>query len=224
VRATAEMLAAGREKQSSPRVSDVWLAMLKAAPQPLAQDGDKYEHLGDLSAVEPWHRVPMVCDKCMVSWEGCWDNYQCPRCGEGELPWNPDQSADEALEAFDVIERWMGERSTLPAGIVAMPRERAIVRQALRQQSRVPDDPPDPESGLKPCPFCGGEPSGDEALADADAALEAANEIMADLSRRRGLRQELEQVDGDVRREIRNTFALTIRRHIERALKRHGEG
>ena len=46
----------------------------------------EYEYLGDLSAVEPWHVRHMECSDCMVSWGGCWDNFQCPKCGEGELP------------------------------------------------------------------------------------------------------------------------------------------
>ncbi len=46
----------------------------------------KYEHLGDLSATPPWHSRHMTCEPCRVSWTGCWDNFQCPRCGQGELP------------------------------------------------------------------------------------------------------------------------------------------
>ena len=47
----------------------------------------EYKYLGNFSAVDPAYSVLMSCDKCEVSWTGCWDNYQCPRCGEGELPW-----------------------------------------------------------------------------------------------------------------------------------------
>jgi hypothetical protein len=47
---------------------------------------DGYRDYGDLSAVEPWARVSMTCERCKVRWYGCWDNYQCPECGEGELP------------------------------------------------------------------------------------------------------------------------------------------
>ena len=43
-------------------------------------------YLGDLSACEPWAAVGMSCAACNVSWTGCWDNFQCPKCGEGELP------------------------------------------------------------------------------------------------------------------------------------------
>lgn len=49
-------------------------------------DAQGYEYLGDFSATPPWFSVSMQCDNCKVSWTGCWDNYQCPRCGEGELP------------------------------------------------------------------------------------------------------------------------------------------
>ena len=48
----------------------------------------KYKYLGNFSATEPWHDVPMQCDDCEVSWTGCWDNFQCPQCGNGELPNN----------------------------------------------------------------------------------------------------------------------------------------
>lgn len=51
-------------------------------------DGE-YQYLGNLAACEPWAAVGMSCDKCKVDWTGCWDNYQCPKCGEGELPWRP---------------------------------------------------------------------------------------------------------------------------------------
>jgi hypothetical protein len=45
-----------------------------------------YEYLGDLSATPPWHSRSMACHNCRVSWTGCWDNFQCPKCGMGELP------------------------------------------------------------------------------------------------------------------------------------------
>ncbi len=45
-----------------------------------------YKYLGDFSATPPEHSRAMSCDDCMVSWTGCWDNFQCPKCGEGELP------------------------------------------------------------------------------------------------------------------------------------------
>ena len=55
----------------------------------------KYEHLGDLSATPPWHSRHMTCEPCRVSWTGCWDNFQCPKCGQGELP-NDAAPYDEA--------------------------------------------------------------------------------------------------------------------------------
>lgn len=48
-----------------------------------------YTYLGDLSSVEPWNVRQMFCDVCMVSWGGCWDAFECPKCGAGELPWHP---------------------------------------------------------------------------------------------------------------------------------------
>lgn len=47
---------------------------------------EEYEYLGNFSATEPWHTQEMRCDNCKVRWGGCWDNFQCPKCGEGELP------------------------------------------------------------------------------------------------------------------------------------------
>lgn len=54
----------------------------------ILKDTLAYEYLGNHAACEPWAAVGMSCDKCKVSWTGCWDNYQCPKCGDGELPWN----------------------------------------------------------------------------------------------------------------------------------------
>lgn len=48
----------------------------------------EYKYLGDLSAVDPPYVRHMECHDCKVSWGGCWDNFQCPKCGEGELPSN----------------------------------------------------------------------------------------------------------------------------------------
>lgn len=50
----------------------------------LTKDG--WKNYGDLSAVDPPYRVDMQCDACKTRWLGCWDNFQCPECGEGELP------------------------------------------------------------------------------------------------------------------------------------------
>lgn len=47
---------------------------------------DTYKYLGDFSATPPWHSRAMVCHDCKVEWTGCWDNFQCPKCGNGELP------------------------------------------------------------------------------------------------------------------------------------------
>ena len=45
-----------------------------------------YEYLGDLSATPPQYTRSMQCDECKVEWGGCWDNFQCPKCGKGEIP------------------------------------------------------------------------------------------------------------------------------------------
>lgn len=46
----------------------------------------EYQYVGDFSATPPWFSVSMRCDDCMIEWTGCWDNFQCPKCGQGELP------------------------------------------------------------------------------------------------------------------------------------------
>jgi hypothetical protein len=50
---------------------------------------DGFKDYGDLSAVDPPYRRRMRCEKCKTKWMGCWDNFQCPECGEGELPQPP---------------------------------------------------------------------------------------------------------------------------------------
>ncbi len=50
----------------------------------MADQAPKY--LGDFSAAPPWFSILMECHDCNVSWTGCWDNFECPKCGHGELP------------------------------------------------------------------------------------------------------------------------------------------
>ena len=47
---------------------------------------DGYRDYGDLSAVDPPYQRGMECDRCKTRWKGCWDSFQCPECGKGELP------------------------------------------------------------------------------------------------------------------------------------------
>ena len=47
---------------------------------------EEYKYLGNFSAVGPAHTRHMSCHDCKVSWDGCWDNFMCPKCGEGEIP------------------------------------------------------------------------------------------------------------------------------------------
>ena len=44
------------------------------------------KHLGNFSAVDPAYSRHMICHDCAVSWTGCWDNFMCPICQQGELP------------------------------------------------------------------------------------------------------------------------------------------
>lgn len=58
--------------------------------------GEPYEYAGNFSAVDPAYSVGMSCHHCRVSWTGCWDNFQCPRCGVGELP-SPEVPAGQVV-------------------------------------------------------------------------------------------------------------------------------
>lgn len=54
----------------------------------MSEKTESYKYLGDFSATPPQYTRHMECHDCKVSWGGCWDNFQCPKCGEGELPKN----------------------------------------------------------------------------------------------------------------------------------------
>lgn len=43
-----------------------------------------YKYLGDFSATPPWHSITLSCDDCRVTWTGCFDANQCPKCGSSE--------------------------------------------------------------------------------------------------------------------------------------------
>lgn len=57
-----------------------------------------YEDLGDLCCsplpsglslpvtIQAWHSRSLNCHDCKVTWLGCWDNFKCSRCGNGEIP------------------------------------------------------------------------------------------------------------------------------------------
>ena len=49
-------------------------------------DTSSYRYLGDFAATPIGYGRYMACEHCRVSWTGCWDNFQCPECGHGELP------------------------------------------------------------------------------------------------------------------------------------------
>lgn len=59
-----------------------------------------YKYLGNFSATPPEHSRAMSCDDCRVEWVGCWDNFQCPQCGRGELP-----KYESLPELIDVINK-----------------------------------------------------------------------------------------------------------------------
>ena len=59
---------------------------------------EDYKYLGNYSAVDPAYSRGMHCHDCMVSWTGCWDNFQCPLCGGGDLPSSDFKEAIKSLE------------------------------------------------------------------------------------------------------------------------------
>lgn len=61
------------------------------------------QYLGDLSAVDPVYTRRMTCEHCNVSWDGCWDAFECPQCGDGELP-NSDLSLKVDLNTTYLLE------------------------------------------------------------------------------------------------------------------------
>ena len=61
-----------------------------------------YKYLGDFSATPPQYSRSMSCDDCMVSWTGCWDNFMCPKCGEGELPNSEFKDIFKSMQKGDV--------------------------------------------------------------------------------------------------------------------------
>jgi len=63
-----------------------------------------YLYVGNLSAVDPVYSRRMVCHDCRVSWTGCWDTFQCPICGEGELPTADLDNLADSLAKFKVEE------------------------------------------------------------------------------------------------------------------------
>lgn len=41
-----------------------------------------YDHLGFLSSASPERSIALWCNKCRVSWVGCQEAAECPRCGD----------------------------------------------------------------------------------------------------------------------------------------------
>lgn len=46
-----------------------------------------YKKIDTGIGADPIHKVEMYCDNCKVRWDGCWDNFSCPICGNGDPPW-----------------------------------------------------------------------------------------------------------------------------------------
>ncbi len=63
-------------------------------------DESGYRYLGNFAACEPWASKMMYCNTCMTSWIGCWDNFQCPECQEGELHGYSRESDNETKNAL----------------------------------------------------------------------------------------------------------------------------
>lgn len=39
-----------------------------------------YQNLGDFSQTPPGRKIFLWCDKCCVTWTGCQDAAECPKC------------------------------------------------------------------------------------------------------------------------------------------------
>jgi hypothetical protein len=55
----------------------------------------KMEDLGDISAVPAGRSVPMSCSDCRVTWRGCADVFECPRCGAPQRFWQDHEDPGE---------------------------------------------------------------------------------------------------------------------------------
>jgi hypothetical protein len=59
-------------------------------------------------------------------------------------------------------------------------------------------------------------------MPDKDKATQIVEAILADLTRRRGLRQEWDGIDKDIQREIRDTWADAVRQILDGTTKTQG--
>jgi len=50
----------------------------------------EYKYIGNFSAADPAYSRGFSCHDCKVDYTGCWDNFMCPICGKGELPYHPE--------------------------------------------------------------------------------------------------------------------------------------
>lgn len=65
---------------------------------------DGYEHLGFLSSAPPDRSVALSCARCRVSWTGCADAGDCPRCGDDRLtPFLEGLEAHVGVRPFRII-------------------------------------------------------------------------------------------------------------------------
>ncbi len=63
---------------------------------------DNYAYMGNYSAAEmPGASRLMGCHECKVEWTGCWDNFECPKCGRGEIP--TDKTLSECSEELSLL-------------------------------------------------------------------------------------------------------------------------
>jgi hypothetical protein len=57
----------------------------------------EFAYIGNYSAVDPPYSRHMKCYECKICWTGCWDNFECPKCGHGDLP-----SVEGSAAIFDI--------------------------------------------------------------------------------------------------------------------------
>ena len=58
---------------------------------------EEYKYIGDFSATPPWGATNILCHDCKIQFTGCWDNFQCPQCGKGEIPSADVKSNEECI-------------------------------------------------------------------------------------------------------------------------------
>jgi hypothetical protein len=60
-------------------------------------------YLGNFSAAPITHSVYLTCERCNVSWTGCWDNMECEYCGRDCLHGSDHPDNPEGISSRSII-------------------------------------------------------------------------------------------------------------------------